>query len=217
MAQCKQTAEEFITNAFSPMVAVLCSADAEKLCQKNNLSFVQLIQPFCRLSTEAHIRDPGGIPHVVKSLRIIVKDMQQSLYQPTMAKRLMNETVSGACPSNMDNTKGTVLTVGDYDLQISSTTPWFEVYRDCFLEVAYPSDHEFLKHFLSCMFIVSSSNPDPMDQFAKLSQQQHQQQHQSPTKPPKWFSPNTFKYFVLVHDVAEGEESKNVHSPRMVQ
>ncbi|XP_013382686.1 trafficking protein particle complex subunit 8-like isoform X2 [Lingula anatina] len=208
MAQCKQTAEEFITNAFSPMVAVLCSADAEKLCQKNNLSFVQLIQPFCRLSTEAHIRDPGGIPHVVKSLRIIVKDMQQSLYQPTMAKRLMNETVSGACPSNMDNTKGTVLTVGDYDLQISSTTPWFEVYRDCFLEVAYPSDHEFLKHFLSCMFIVSSSNPDPMDQFAKLSQQQHQQQHQSPTKPPKWFSPNTFKYFVLVHDVAEGEESK---------
>jgi len=52
MAQCQQTAEEFILDVFSPLVAVLCSADVEAVCQKNNLSFVELIQPFCRLSTE---------------------------------------------------------------------------------------------------------------------------------------------------------------------
>lgn len=52
MAQCKQTAPEFIQNTFSPQIAVLCSADAEHLCQKNNLSFVELVQPFCRLNTE---------------------------------------------------------------------------------------------------------------------------------------------------------------------
>ena len=52
MAQCKLTAQDFIQSTFSPQVAVLCSSDAELLCQKNNLSFVQLVQPFCRLTTE---------------------------------------------------------------------------------------------------------------------------------------------------------------------
>lgn len=52
MAQCKQNAQEFVQNTFNPHVAVLCSADAEVLCQKNNLTFVELVQPFCRLTSE---------------------------------------------------------------------------------------------------------------------------------------------------------------------
>jgi len=52
MAQCKETAREFIQDVFSPMVAVLCSSDVETVCQKNGLSFVELIQPFCRLTSE---------------------------------------------------------------------------------------------------------------------------------------------------------------------
>jgi len=59
MAQCQQTAEEFILDVFSPLVAVLCSADVETVCQKNNLSFVELIQPFCRLSTEGNRNHPA--------------------------------------------------------------------------------------------------------------------------------------------------------------
>ena len=52
MAQCAQTAQEFIQEALAPMVAVLCSHDAQVICQKNNLSFVEMIQPFCRLNSE---------------------------------------------------------------------------------------------------------------------------------------------------------------------
>ena len=52
MAQHKQSATDFIQSTFSPQVAVLTSNDAELLCQKNNLSFVQLVQPFCTLKTE---------------------------------------------------------------------------------------------------------------------------------------------------------------------
>lgn len=52
MAQCKQNAQEFVQNTFNPHVAVLCSPDAEVLCQKNNLTFVELVQPFCRLTSE---------------------------------------------------------------------------------------------------------------------------------------------------------------------
>ena len=52
MAQCSQSASEFIQGAFCPMVAVMCSEDAERVCQKNNLSFVELVRPFCQLTSE---------------------------------------------------------------------------------------------------------------------------------------------------------------------
>lgn len=55
MAQCKTTPYEFVQNAFSPLVAVLSSPMAEQLCRKNNLSFIEMVQPFCRLTSEGKI------------------------------------------------------------------------------------------------------------------------------------------------------------------
>ena len=54
MAQRTQTAFEFIQSAFCPMVAVMCSEDADKVCQKNNLSFVEMVRPFCHLTSEGN-------------------------------------------------------------------------------------------------------------------------------------------------------------------
>ncbi|OXB81697.1 UNVERIFIED_CONTAM: hypothetical protein H355_008946 [Colinus virginianus] len=39
-----------------------------------------------------------------------------------------------------------------------------------------------------------------MEQFLKLSQEQHRIQHSSEYSYPKWFIPNTLKYYVLLHD-----------------
>ena len=36
------------------MVAVMCSEDAEKVSQKNNLSFVEMVRPFCHLTSEGN-------------------------------------------------------------------------------------------------------------------------------------------------------------------
>ena len=60
------------------------------------------------------------------------------------------------------------------------------------------------------MFVVSSSHADPMEEFSRLTQQQHSQQHQQAHKLPKWFSPNILRYYVLVHDVTEQTEAKYV-------
>jgi len=58
MACCVQTAQEFIVNAFPVFIGALASEDAELICQKNNLSFVELIRPFCQLDGAVNIRDP---------------------------------------------------------------------------------------------------------------------------------------------------------------
>ena len=52
MARCSQHGMDFIREIFSPMVAVLTSEDAENVCRKNDLSFVELVRPFCQLSNE---------------------------------------------------------------------------------------------------------------------------------------------------------------------
>ncbi|KAG9348071.1 hypothetical protein JZ751_004096 [Albula glossodonta] len=90
----------------------------------------------------------------------------------------------------------------------TATTPWFEAYRENFLQSMPASEHEFLNHYLACMLVVSSHEAVPVEQFLKLSQEQHRIQHSGEYTFPKWFIPNTLKYYVLLHDISEGDEQR---------
>ncbi|CAF4652696.1 unnamed protein product, partial [Rotaria sp. Silwood1] len=209
MAQTKKSVSEFIQDAFCPMIAVLCSYDAETICRKNNLTFAELIQPFCRLPSEVAYRDPSNNLIILKNLRLEIKDYNSLPPQNTLAKKLLNDAVFNVLTNGSINNEHEIDTE-QYQLQIKNTTPWFDSWRDCFLRIAYNGDHEFLKNYLACIMVVSTSHLDPLDAFAKLVQQQIQQQQQIPAKLPKWFMTNIYKYFVLLHDVTEGEESKAI-------
>lgn len=58
------------------------------------------------------------------------------------------------------------------------------------------------------VMVVSTSHLNPVEAFGELVKQQSLQQQQYPAKLPKWFMSNIYKYFVLLHDVTEVEESK---------
>lgn len=58
MAQSFQNVQELIQDSFVPMVAVLCSEEAERVTNKNHLSFSELLRPFCRLTSEGKSRSP---------------------------------------------------------------------------------------------------------------------------------------------------------------
>ncbi|KAB5539779.1 hypothetical protein PHYPO_G00093090 [Pangasianodon hypophthalmus] len=234
MARCAQSVQEFIQDSFVPMVAVLCSDDAERLSRKNNLSFPELLRPFCRLTSEGHLRDPNNQIVVVKGLRISVTGVNTRPAHPTELDRLLSQAVSACQPP--EGPAANVITAGDYDLNISdrsvkasvpwysdwretftqlssskyytATTPWFEAYRESFLQSMPASDHEFLNHYVACMLVVSSHEAVPTEQFQKLSQEQHRIQHSGEYTYPKWFIPNTLKYYVLLHDVSDGDEKR---------
>lgn len=57
MAQCAQSVQEFVQDSFVPMVAVLCTEEAERVTRKNNLNFAELLRPFCRLTSEGMMKD----------------------------------------------------------------------------------------------------------------------------------------------------------------
>nr|XP_014348794.1 PREDICTED: trafficking protein particle complex subunit 8 [Latimeria chalumnae] len=234
MAQCLQSVQEFIQDSFVPMVAVLCSEDAERQTRKNHLGFSELVRPFCRLTSEVHMRDPNNQIHFIKNLKINVNNIVTQSPQPGAIRKLLSDVVSASQPAEGLTTN--VITAGDYDLNISdrsvkasvpwysnwkdtlmqlntskfhsATTPWFEAYRESFFQSMPASDHEFLNHYLACMLVVSSTEAEPMEQFLKLSNEQHRIQHSNEYSYPKWFIPNTLKYYVLLHDISEGEEQR---------
>ncbi|XP_063057048.1 trafficking protein particle complex subunit 8 [Engraulis encrasicolus] len=234
MAQCVQSVQEFIQDSFVPMVAVLCSEDAEKVTRKNNLNFPELLRPFCRLTSEGHLRDPNNQLVAVRSLRICVTGVNT---RPTLSgtvRSALGNAVASCQPA--DTTSANLITAGDYDLNISdrslkasvpwysswketltqlsssshytATTPWFEAYREIFLQNMPATEHEFLNHYLACMLVVSSSETVPLEQFLKLSQEQHKIQHSGEFANPRWFIPNTLKYYVLLHDISDGDEQR---------
>uniref|UniRef100_A0A8C6T4M2 Trafficking protein particle complex 8 n=1 Tax=Neogobius melanostomus TaxID=47308 RepID=A0A8C6T4M2_9GOBI len=210
MAQCVQSVQELVQDSFTPMVAVLCSETAERMSRKNRLSFAELLRPFCRLTSEGHIRDPNNVLQSVKGLRISVNGLCPSLKPPSSTltpaqRQVLHHIVLSSQPQ-----EGAVssISAGDYQLSFSGTTPWFEAYREAFLQTMPSSEHEFLNHYLACLLVVSSSETVPFEQFLKLSQEQHQIQHSGEYSSPKWFIPNTLKYYVLLHDVSQGDDHR---------
>ena len=216
MAQRKKSEFEFIQDSFCPQVSVLCSYDAEMICRKNALTFVEMVQPFCRFNGEIKISDPSNNVTTIPNLRIEIKDINSIEPQPQIAKKVLDDLVSSN--SNLDANKQHVhrqIVLNSYNFIADLNTPWFESWRDCFIKIGHTYDHEFLKHYIACIFVVSTSHIDPLDQFQKLliQQQQMQQQQQSMTnsRGTKWFFPNhvnIFKYYLLIHDVHEGQISK---------
>lgn len=50
-----KTPQEFIQISFSPQVAVLSSSKVDSIVSRNNLSFVELLQPFTLLDWEGRM------------------------------------------------------------------------------------------------------------------------------------------------------------------
>ena len=53
MTESLQKFPVFIKNLYGLQVAVRCSSDVEDICQKNYVSFCELLRPFSQLSSES--------------------------------------------------------------------------------------------------------------------------------------------------------------------
>lgn len=87
-----------------------------------------------------------------------------------------------------------------HKFDVSQDTPWFEAWRETYFQVQFPSDHEFTKHFLSCIIVATTLDENIIDTYNSLNQQCAQLQNVSPPKLPKWFNNSVLKSYLLLHD-----------------
>jgi hypothetical protein len=62
-------------------VGVMSCSETEALCRKNNLSFVELLQPFSKLTTDVTVKDPEGVNNSVANLNLTFQARILSVFQ----------------------------------------------------------------------------------------------------------------------------------------
>lgn len=67
----------------------------------------------------AHIRDPNNVPHTIRHLKISMLDMTTQPPQQAVARKMMSDAVANAQPQLVDGGRGNVISIGNYDLQLS--------------------------------------------------------------------------------------------------
>ncbi|CAG9759362.1 unnamed protein product [Ceutorhynchus assimilis] len=203
MAQSNLGPQDFIKDAFTPQIAVMCTQAVRKCCEKNHLDFTELLQPFSKLTNDVSYKDSTGIVTTVKNLKLAFFDVKSRPPQTTLARKLLNSSVGEAPKPRMK-----IYETKNYQFEIPQSTPWFESWKETFLKVQYPSDHEFTKHFLGCLLVVSSTDDHPVEAMIQLTQNLNDLQNViDPGKLPKWFNSDVFKYYIILHDNVEGEIS----------
>ena len=89
----KITPQEWIQDYFCPAIGVLATPEANSLCQKNNLSMVELLQPFSKLSTDVTVKDPENSNHLVPNLCVNFQDFHKDPAR-IVGPRLLSDTVA---------------------------------------------------------------------------------------------------------------------------
>ncbi|XP_047034378.1 trafficking protein particle complex subunit 8 [Helicoverpa zea] len=203
MARLGKTAQEFIQDSFSPIIAVLCSPKVENVVSKNNLSFTEMLQPFTTMDWEGQFRDPSGNVCTIKNWKLIIRDVNWKPLQPTEARRELNNAVL-----HNYNDKTVTLEIDGRKFYVPQSTHWFDAWRETYLEVQFPSDHEFTKHFISCVIVGTTLDDNVIDSFNNLNQHYAQLQNVAPPKLPKWFNSGVLKSYLLLHDVSAVPKEK---------
>lgn len=156
-----------------------------------------------KIPVSVNLQDASGGAAIIHNLKVKLMDVNFRPPQPTLARKLLNSAVAQASEPRTQFTQ-----IGENNLQIPTSTPWFEAWRDMFLQVQFPSDHEFTKHYLACILVVSSADANPVEAMNHLDQSLNQLQNVAPNKLPKWFSSHILRYYVLLHDNIEGDNNK---------
>lgn len=117
------------------------------------------------------IRDVNNTLHTLSQLRLSVRDITWKPLPPVLAKRLLAEAVSNY---STNDCRITVTTLTGKSLEINSGSPWFDSWREALWSCLEMTEHDFTRHYISTFLVVSSSHPNPMEQFQQLNENLHQ-------------------------------------------
>ena len=139
--------------------------------------------------------DHSGATVTINDFMVKLNNLKEKPMSLAHSRKLLNQAVS-------NHTESEMITVErlPYKFQIPKEFPWYEQWKEAFLKVQYPSDHEFLKHFLSCIFVISTTETNLFENLTNLISKTKSTINSSQTnKYPKWFDFNISYYYVLVH------------------
>jgi len=200
--------KEWVRTAFTPVVMVMSHPDVEATCQKNGLSFVDLLRPFCQINDiNIPVRTVGEQSYRVTELTVRVY-AAEDIHQPSFEvaeehlRTVMGRFDDAHQPKGpLSAPKGGAGADMDFEALLKqaqrSPNPWFQEHRAELCRMLMFQDHDMIDHPVACMVALPSTTPDPVSAFLERAK--------GPLPPlmgAGFMSDAMVKHFVLVHDAA---------------
>ena len=84
-------------------MGVLSCDETETLCRKNNLTFVELLQPFSKLMADVTLKDSEGVNHSVSNLNLLFQVRKKMCLNKQMKHAVKLLDRSNPSASTMDS------------------------------------------------------------------------------------------------------------------
>ncbi|MCO5561000.1 hypothetical protein L7F22_014620 [Adiantum nelumboides] len=196
----EQTLQERIT----PLLLLLPTPAVEDSCAKNNLSFRDILRPFCSIhDIDVPVRTASDQPYRLQEFRLrmcYASDIcQQSVEN---AEECLLKVVNDSSEELLVELQGDPqnLEVIKKMLQSESLSSWFQRYSKVFVQTLGFSDHETFDHPIACVRAVSSRDDNPIHKFVEL----YDTDPMPTLLSDGTMDPKLLKIYLLVHDVQDG-------------
>jgi len=132
-------------------------------------------------------------------------------YPPPLVDPLVDHLPSPkTCLYNLGTLKAS--TTSSYSVEVPSSSPWFEKWRDMFLRLqseSHVSQYDFLHHFMACILVISSAEAKTQEELNAAIDRLNkmQQQHQSEW-PNTWTFASVLKFYLIVHEKSVVDQAR---------
>lgn len=205
-----------IIRAFSPVIGIYASPDTDELVRQKGMrnGFRELVRPFGeRISGKIVIRDSTGSSRTWEDYGVRFVDFNsrpntpdhgtpQALPPLDQLEQLLekyvhldDELVSGPEGAAISNAPGAS----------PFSSPLYRLCLRRLFSAGHPVPHETFGHPVTCVIVISSRTPSPLESVRQL----YDQSSHGGKKPPPWVFPEYLRYYVLVHDEDHDDIAKS--------
>lgn len=199
---------KMLLDEITPVVMVLPTPLVEERCQKNGLSFVQMLSPFCLFNNiDVPVRTASDQPYRLQRFKLrmfYASDVRQPNVEVT--KERLKQVITDA-----GNSEDSDLYLDPSPIETVSTSSepqfvptWFQYFNKELVHSVSFSDHEAFDHPVACLLVVSSNDEDPINKFVDL----FNTNQLPPLLTDGTMDPKIPKYFILVHDNQDGSSER---------
>ncbi|PKI35308.1 hypothetical protein CRG98_044322 [Punica granatum] len=161
-----------LLDEISPVVMVLTTPLVDEACQKNGLSFIEMLSPFCVFNNiDVPVRTASDQPYRLQKFKLrlfYASDIRQPDLQVT--KERLKEVITKAGEEESLNLHLDAPQPDDLLSRSESEVlpSWFKFFNKELIRTLSFSDHEAFDHPVVCLLVVSSKDDQPVNRFVDL-------------------------------------------------
>lgn len=198
------TLGKMLLDEITPVVMVLRTPLVEEISQRNHLSFIEMLSPFCVFNNiDVPVRTASDQPYRLQKFKLrlfYASDIRQPNVE--VANDRIKQVISRAGEEDFPDVSSETVPI-ETELLTSPAKllpAWFLFFNKELVRTVSFSDHEAFDHPVACLLAVSSNDEDPINKFVDL----FNNNQLPPLLNDGSMDPKILKHFILVHDNQDG-------------